>query len=177
MLLNYNYDNANKVLAMFNEGKLATLNIERPVSNEKKFVMNYTLVTEYPSDYQMKIKRAMSNPNSYPVRIKVTELFNQFIENQATDTVIEFSLYFTAVDSLICKCTSKCQFGGNNDCVTGEQIEECIDDLDGIITKLGIGSVKVDNWFKKEGAGKNKRNVPLTLTDLSIMIRHALMGE
>lgn len=175
MLLDYNYDNANKVLAMFNEGKLATLNVSCLIPEEKKYVMEYTLVTEYPSDCQIKIKKAMSNQNSYPVRMRVTELLNQFIENQATDTVINFNLNFTAVDSLICKSTSQCQFGSNTACITDKQLCECLDDLDGIITKMGVGPVKIDNLFRKEGSGKNRKNVPVTLSDLSATIRQALM--
>ena len=111
MLLEYSYDNANKILAMFNDGKLATLNVH-PVmvsKEESKFVMEYTLVTEYPSDQQMKIKKTMSNPNSYPVRMRVAEQLNQFIEAFAVDAVINFTLSFTAVESLVCRSNSQCQ--------------------------------------------------------------------
>ena len=176
MLLEYNYDNANKVLSMFNEGKLATLNIRQVVVPEEglKYVMEYSLTTEYPSEQQMKIKKAMSNANSYPVRMKVTEQLNQFIEANAVDGVISFSLSFNATDDLVCRSTSQCQFSNNAFNTTDKQISDCIDKLEGLVTKMGIGPVKLQ-VYRKEGSGKNKRHVQLTMSDLTDIIRHALM--
>lgn len=176
MLLEYSYDNANKILAMFNDGKLATLNVH-PVmvsKEESKFVMEYTLVTEYPSDQQMKIKKTMSNPNSYPVRMRVTEQLNQFIEAFAVDAVINFTLSFTAVESLVCRSNSQCQFSNGATNTTDKQINDCVDKLDALITKMGVGSVKLD-VYKKEGSGKNKRTTAVTLSELTDIIRRTLM--
>jgi hypothetical protein len=176
MLLEYSYDNANKILAMFNEGKLATLNVHPVVvsKQESKFVMEYTLITEYPSEQQVKIKKAMSNPNSYPVRMRVTEQLNQFIEASAVDAIINFTLSFTAIEGLVCRSSSQCQFGNAITNTTDKQIKDCVDKLDALITKMGVGSVKLE-VYRKEGSGKNKRNVPLTLSEVTDVIRQTLM--
>ena len=179
MLLEYSYEKANKVLTMFNEGKLATLEIHNvsPSDDDKKFVMDYTLVSEYPTSQQMRIKKAMSNPESFTVRMRITEILNKFIENQITNTVVRFNLSFTAVETLICRSNVQSQFSGNSSVVTDKEIQSCIDKFDNIITKMGIGSTKLDNVYRKEGSGRNKKNIPVTLSDLSDMLRHILMEE
>ena len=48
------------------------------------------------------------------------------------------------------------------------------DKLDALITKMGVGSVKLD-VYKKEGSGKNKRTTAVTLSELTDIIRRTLM--
>jgi hypothetical protein len=106
--------------------------------------------------------------------MRVTEQLNQFIEASAVDAIINFTLSFTAIEGLVCRSSSQCQFGNAITNTTDKQIKDCVDKLDALITKMGVGSVKLE-VYRKEGSGKNKRNVSLTLSEVTNVIRQTLM--
>ena len=170
MLLEYSYDNANKILNMFNEGKIATLEIA-PVAGSDKFAMEYTLITEYPSAQIAKIRLAMSNPNSFSVRTKVTHLLNEFIEHQTTNTVVKFRLSFSAINSMVCSSSSVCQYGNTHVSTLSKEISDCVDNLERLVTKLGISYNSVPDMYCKKG---KKKNMPVTVKDLVTVLKNIL---
>ena len=179
MILEYNYDKANKVLEYFKNGDIAYLSIQQKVKGsegESEFVMEYILITDYPEPKQNLIRTALSN--SLPLRLDVISLLNKFIENQITDNVSEFYLTFNAVN--VQKCTIDyrftCKSKVNNVCKHVELLN-CLDRFDSLITKMGVSDTKLENVFKKEGSNRSKKYTQLTISDISKALRDTLAEE
>lgn len=174
MILEYSYDKANTVLDYFKQSKLATLDI-RTVDErgETKFVMEYTLIEEYPEERQRLIKEVLAN--SLPERLQLTNMLNQFIENQILNNVNSFTLKFNAVKVRKCeiKYSSSYKQTVVNENLTRELIE-CLERYDNIITKMGISDQPTANIYRKEGQGRSKKYVPLTIKDVANTLRRSL---
>ena len=79
MVLEYSYDKANEILTLFKDSKIATLNIQ-PTKSEDGIVylMDYTLIDTYVENKQKNMRKVLNE--SLPERLRVAELFNNFIE-------------------------------------------------------------------------------------------------
>lgn len=181
MILEYSYDKINMVLDYFKQSKLATLDIrtikEKRIDGETKFVMEYTFVEDYPEPRQSLIREVLAD--SLPERLQLTNVLNQFIENQILDNVNEFSLKFNAVKVRKCEIIYSSSYkqviteGKNNI----KELEKCLEKLDRIITDMGVGDNTTANIYRKEGNGRNKKYIPLTVKDVSNTLRKSLVEE
>ena len=179
MLLEYSYDKANQVLEYFKNSELATLDIKtvrtRGLDFEIKFVMEYTFIKDYPEPKQNLIRKALSE--SLPERLQLSNVFNQFIENQVLDNVKDFSLRFNAVNVKKCEfaysSTYKQAAKETNLC---NELIKCLEKLDRIILTMGVTETET-NLYKKEGSGRSKKYVPLTIKDVSDTFRQSLLEE
>lgn len=179
MILEYSYDKANKVLEHFKNGDIAYLSIQQKVKGsecESVFVIEYTLITDYPEPKQNLIRTALSH--SLPLRLDVIHLLNKFIENQIIDNVSEFYLTFNAVS--VQKCTIDYRFTCKskvNDACKHVELSNCLDKLDSLITKMGVSDVTLENIFKKEGNSRSKKYTRLTISEISKSLRNILTEE
>lgn len=175
MILEYNYDNGNKVLDLFKESKLATLNIKTIRNDdETKFVMEYTLIEDYSSKLQEAIRKVLDS--SLAERLQLVGVLNDFIENQILNNVIDFSLKFNTVH--VNKCEISYSFShkqaveNNNNSVL--ELVKCLEQYDRLITKMGIADQEVPGIFKRTGSGKSKKYTQLTIGTISDALRQAI---
>ena len=175
MLLEFTHENANKVLALFNEGNLAQLNVNPVVvDNERRFVFNYVTMDSLDTHGKSIALKTLNNPNSYMTRMRVTEILNKFIENMATNTVVRFELEFSVINRATVLLNTQVQFAKESNTVTDKSIKDCLDELSGIVTKMGVAPVKVDGIFRREGAGKHKKNVTMTVSGVVDVLKEIL---
>lgn len=179
MILEYSYDKAVKVLEYFKNGDIAYLSIQPQVKGsegESTFAMEYTLITDYPEPKQNLIRTTLSN--SLPLRLDIVSLLNKFIENKTIDNIDEFYLTFNAVNVQKCDidyrltCKSKV-----NDVCKHNELANCLDRLDSIITKMGVSDTKVENVYCKEGGSRSKKYTQLTISDISKVLREMLSED
>lgn len=175
MILEYNYDKGNTVLEYFKQSKLATLDIKTTKENgEIKFVMEYTFVEDYPEPRQNLIREVLAN--SLPERLQLANVLNQFIENQILDNVNDFTLRFNAVKVRKCEITYSSSYKqAVKDTNLTQELIKCLERYDRIVTEMGIADQVTANIFKREGGGRNKKYVPLTIQDVGNTLRQSLM--
>ena len=177
MILEYNYDKANEILTLFKDSKIATLNIQPKTTDEETvYLMEYTLIDSYIEKKRNDIRRVLNE--SLPERLRVAELLNDFIEHQALNSVKEFKLTFNVVDVQRCEITYSVSFDKEASNVSDiKQLQKCLEQYDSIITRMGVNDITVPNIFRKEGSGKNRKNMPLTVKEIGEILRHALVEK
>ncbi len=181
MILEYSYDNANLVFDLFKQSALATLDIKTITEGDKpRFIMEYALVNDYPEVRQDAIRKVLSE--SLNERLQLVNVLHQFLENAILDNVKEFNLHFNAVQVRKCQILYSSSFGVKNPNVKSPesnvtQMERCLEQFDHIVTEMGVSAQTIPNVFKREGSGRNKKYVSLTIADLAKALRHALTEE
>lgn len=178
MLLEFTHENANQVLSLFNEGNIAHLDIKAvTVDNKRRFVFNYTTMDSLDTHNRSVAMKTLNNPNTYTVRMRVTEMLNKFIENMATDTVVRFALEFSVVDRTTPFLSTQVQFAKEVNTVTDKCIADCLKELDSVVTKMGIAPVKVDGVFKRESGNKGRKHSAMTVAEIVSALRSVLVVE
>ena len=175
MILEYNYDKGNYILDLFKNAELATLNIKKVKGgDEDKFVMEYTLTSDYSEDRQAAIKQVLSE--SLSERLQLANVLNQFIENQILNNVVDFSLKFNAVKVRKCEITYSSSYKqAVQNISTIQELVSCLERLDRIVTEMGIADQATDNIYRREGNGRNKKYVQLTIKEISDTLRQSLV--
>lgn len=181
MILEYNYDKGNFILELFKKAELATLDIktikERRPDGETKFVMEYTLVEDYAEPRRNLIREVLSE--SLPERLQIAAVLNQFIENQIQNNVNDFSLKFNAVKVRKCEIS----YSSSYKQVQPQKVDllkeliSCLERYDHIINEMGISNQVTGNIYRREGSGRNKKYVSLTIKDVGNILRQSLMEE
>lgn len=174
MILEYNYDNGNKILNLFKESKLATLDVKTVKDGDEiKFVMEYTLVEDYPEARQELIKEVLAE--SLSERLQLANVLNKFIENQAIDNVNNFVLKFNTVKVRKCEISYSSSYKQQiKETSSVEELMKCLEKLDHIIVEMGISNQEIPGLFMKDGKGKSKKYVPLTIKDMEFTLRQLL---
>lgn len=179
MILEYNYDKGNIVLEHFRKAELATLDIRKALDADEsvKFVMEYTFVKDYPEPKQNLIREVLSN--SLSERLQLVNILNQFIENQILDNVQDFSLRFNVVNVRKCEITYSSSYKQTTKKTVNliDEFVKCLEQYDHIVTEMGVANQVAANIFRKEGSGRNKKYVPLTIKDIGNTLRKSLMEE
>lgn len=179
MLLEYSYDKANDILEMFKQSELASLTIskgEKDESGVSTFVMEYTLIKDYPEPKQNMIKAVLTD--SLPERLQLSSILNQFIENQILDNVNDFSLKFNAVNVRKCEINYSSSYKQQVENVSLiNQLLNCIERYNTIITKMGIADQTSKNIYRKEGGNRQKKYTLLTMKDIGDTLRDSLREE
>lgn len=178
MLLEYSYDKVNKVIDLFRKSAVASLSIKKAghLSNPK-YVMEYRLVEEFDGPKQNRIIEALNN--SLVERLNIVSVLNTFIEKQSLDLVNDFSLSFNAIGVKECQIDYSFSYKNTPEdtaCPIVE-LEQCLENYDRLITKLGVADQTVPNIYKREGTGRSKKNIPVTLQEVSCILRQALASE
>ena len=186
MLLEYNYDNGHKILEAFKNSELATLNIstvkEKDSNDKVRFVMEYTLIKDYPEERQAAIRDILAN--SLSERLQLVNILNKFIENQILDNVNNFSLKFNTVKVRKCEIFYSFSFGskvgiGSNQGETSslKDLTTCLEKFDHIIIDMGIANQSTDSIYRREGTGRSKKYIPLTFKEVSDILRQSLVED
>lgn len=178
MILEYSYDSANIVLELLKGSKIASLTVAK---HEDTYAMEYTLIEDYSEAKQVFIRKNLAD--ALPQRLKVVELMNQFVENQILGLVNSFSLSFDAVNKRKCQIQYSVSFGKTrSNTENGEQhkepvvqMQKCLEQFENILLQLGVQDQTV-NVYRREGSGRNKKHVQLTLQGVVEEIRKSLEG-
>ena len=176
MILEYSYDSANIILDLLKGSKLASLTVAK---QGETYAMEYTLIEDYSEAKQVFIRKSLTE--ALPQRLKVVSLMNQFVENQILGTVNNFALSFDAVNKRKCQIQYSASFGKTKKISDeGElhkeqvvQMQKCLEQLDNILIQLGAQDQLV-NVYHKQGTGRNKKYVQLTLQNTVAEIRKSL---
>lgn len=175
MILEYSYDKMNFILDLFRESKIASLTISKGADS---YVMEYTKLEDL-SPEDLKFAKETLN-NSLPERLNAVNVLNQFMEKQIMNTVIEFSFRFNVVRTRKCQISYTCNYSDNAQDESKrltEQLIQCLENYDRIVTEMGIADQKTPNIFEKSGNGKNKSYSALSIRDVGNVLRHALVGD
>ena len=181
MILEYSYDKGNFILDLFQKAELATLEIktlkEKGIDGETMFVMEYTLVEDYQEPRRKMIKEVLSE--SLAERLQIVTLLNQFIENQIQNNVNNFYLKFNAVKVKRCEISYSSSYKQAQPQKINllKELIGCLEKYDRIITEMGISNQTTANLYRKEGSGRSKKYIPLTIKDVGNILRHSLMEE
>ena len=177
MILEYSYDKANDILALFKDSKIATLNIQPKNTDEDAvYIMEYTLIDSYTEKKRNNMRKILNE--SLPARLRISELLNDFIEHQSLNNVEEFKLFFNIVDVDKCEITYFASFGQKANSISDiRQFQKCLEQYDSIITRMGVSDITIPNVFRKDGSGKNRKNISLTIKDIGKILRHTLMEK
>lgn len=179
MILEYSYDSANTILELLKGSKLASLTVAK---HGDVYAMEYTLIEDYSEAKQVFIRKNLAE--ALPQRLKVVELMNQFVENQILGLVNNFALSFDAVNKRKCQIQYSVSFAEKAKKVSeiGEQhnepvvqMQKNLEQLENILMKLGAQDQLV-NVYRREGSGRNKKHVQLTLQGAITEIRKSLEG-
>lgn len=171
MILEYSYDKANKILELLKESQLASLTVTKA---KDTYVMEYTLISDYPEQKQGLIRKVLSE--ALPQRLKLVNLMNQFIEKQILNLVDDFSIKFNSVN--VRQCDFKYAYGFKDDGSIQSQepiqtIETCLEQLENTVTKMGVAKQQVP-VYRREGTGRNKKYIQLTVQEFIATIRQSL---
>lgn len=177
MILEYSYDKCNKIIELFKNSELATLEIKKVKNNEDEhYIMEYTLIADYTEDRQTAIRNALSE--CLAERLQLVNILNQFIENQILNNVVDFSLKFNAVRVKKCVITYSSSYKqAPQDISLTQELINCLERYDNIITKMGISDQKINNVYRKEGNGRNKKYISLTIKEIGNVLRQSLMED
>lgn len=172
MILEYNYDKAMKVLELLKHNELANLMISE--TGDGIPVMEYKLINEYPGYIQRQIRRTLEEAMAR--RLQLIELLNNFIVSKAANEEIHLNLTFNAVS--VRKCKIEYSYEGRLLKATDEQntlkaLNACLERIDSLLVSMGVSSQKID-VFRKEGSGRGKKYIPLTLKDFTCIVRKSL---
>jgi len=177
MLLEYNYDKGNLVLEMLKKSEIATLTISQVETgdNTSAFVMDYTLVSDYPEPKQNVIRKALAE--SLPERLQIVNVLNGFVEQQILNNVNSFSLKFNSVNVRKCQISYQTSYKSSEGSLNLlPELINVLERYEHIATKMGIMDQQT-NVFRKEAGGKGKKYTPLTIGEVSKALRQSLMED
>lgn len=170
MILEYSYDKANEVLDLLNKSQIASLTVTKA---EDTYVMEYTEISEYPEAKQSLIRKVLSE--ALPQRLKLVNLMNQFVEKQILGLVDDFTIKFNAVN--VRQCEFKYSYGFNDSVIQKQEpiqiIETYLEQLERTVINMGASEQQVPA-YRKEGTGRNKKYVQLTMQEFIATIRKTL---
>ena len=175
MILEYNYDKGNFVLDLLKKSEIATLTISENKTEDGiiRYVMDYTLVSDYPEPKQNVIRKALSE--SLPERLQLVSVLNTFIEQQILNNVNSFSLKFNALNVRKCQISYSYSYKSQvEDVSLLPELIKTLERYEYIATKMGVMDQET-NVFRKEGGGKSKKYTPLTIGEVSKILRQSLM--
>jgi hypothetical protein len=173
MIYEYTYDIGMKVLQLFKEDKLATMLIQQDENG--KLIIDYTLKSEYDKEDREKIYA--NYHNNLSKRIEVVDLFNEFIEMQATDRVKVFTMDLNVTGDNGIKCKVSRAYTGEpiTPASATEDVEKTLARLEAELCNTGANALKINAYScAKSGKGNNKKYTQLTLGDLLEIIRESM---
>lgn len=172
MLLEYSYDNGMMVLDFLKRNKIVTLTISRKMDRD---MIEYTLFDEYLESKQNRIRQVLEN--SMAKRLSLITLLDNFIVTKSAGKNVMLSLKFSALNGPIAELTY--QLIG--DPALAEQMhddygdmQKALENIENLSTRLGIINTPLNKVFRKEGAGRNKKQVQLTVGDFIRIMREAV---
>ncbi len=171
MILEYSYDKANQIVSDFEKSKIASLTILKEADN---CVMEYTLVENLTDLQQAIATKTLSE--SLMERLQVVNILNKFIEAQIHNGVNNFALQFNVVDVKKCEINYSYSFQSpvEDNKSLFLKLEDCLEEFDLLITKLGIGDVELDNTYTKVSSRKYGK---ITMKDFGDAIRKELNND
>lgn len=171
MILEYSYEKATKVLELFKESKIASLDI---TEGGDSTIMEYTLIDEYPVHMQRQIRNTLAG--IMPRRLQLIEFLNNYIVTKSSGVDIKLELHFNAVSLKKAKIDYSYTGGPllkSSELDNLQALKACLDRVDQLVIAMGVSSQELD-VYKKDRSGRNKKYVPVTLRDFGFIFRKAL---
>lgn len=172
MLLEYSYDNATKVLGLLKQNQIVTLSIAEYLDT---LTIDYTLVEDYPEDKRGRIRKILSN--SMTKRLSMITLLDSFIITKSEGKDTRLKLTFNALHAPIAELSYRLV----GDPLITEQMHDNYSDMrkalervEKLSVELGIINAPLGNVFRKEGSGRNKKHIQLTVHDFIQIMRQAV---
>ena len=170
MISEYSYDVITKVIDLFQQSRIVTLNIED--CNEQALI-DYTTTEDYDASERLAISHTLRN--SLGTRLYVSNLLNQYIEKKSLDEVTKFFATFNAYGVKQCKFESSYQFSGKpfSQKTNTEMLKKGLEQIDRAIVNMGVSDQKTE-LYRREGSGKSKKYVALTMQEVAEKLRKEL---
>lgn len=172
MLLEYSYDNGMKVLDLLKQNKIVTLIIHEQLDT---LMIEYTLISDYPEAKQNRIRKVLEN--SMAKRFSLITLLDSFIITKSEGKNTRLKLSFNALHFPIAELT----YWLTGHPLIVEQMHDNYSDMrqalervEKLSIELGIINTPLGNVFRKEGTGRNKKQIPLTVNDFIHVMREAV---
>lgn len=177
MILEYSYDKANEIIELFKNSEIASLNITTfKDTDEPRFAMEYTLVKDCPETKQVLIRKALES--SLTERLQLVNVLNQFLENQILNNVKSFTLKFNAINVRKCQITYSSSYKSALKSTSSvSDLQRNLEQLDRTIVEMGISDQTTVDIYKKEGSGRSKKYIPLTIGEVLQTLRASLAEE
>lgn len=170
MVSEYSYDVITKVIDLFQQSKIVTFDIN---DVDGQAVIDYTTTEDYDASERLAISHALRD--SLGLRLYVSNLLNQYIEKKSLDEVIKFIAKFNAYGVKQCKFDSSHQFSGRqlSQKAATQMLEKGLEQIDRAIVNMGV-SDQTTSFYRREGSGKSKKYVALTMQEVAEMLRKEL---
>lgn len=172
MLLQYSYDAAMEVLDLLKENKIARLTVKE---QDGVTAIEYRLISEFPYQTQVKAQQILSE--NLHDRLYLVKLWNDFVVSKSAGRDVHLDLKFNVAN------TEKFEF---THCLVGnliyshaenteyERVQRLLESLEQTLTVMGVHGQQLVNVYRKEGTGRSKKHIPLTLGDLLFYVRKAV---
>lgn len=172
MILEYSYDKTNDIIDLLNKSQIASLTVTK---TDETVIMDYTLISDYPEQKQGLIRKVLSE--ALPQRLKLINIMNQFLENQILGLVDDFNINFNAVN--VRQCEFKYSYGFSKKAAVKQEpiqtIETCLEQLERAIVNMGASEQTIPA-YRKEGTGRNKKYIQMTMQDFVTILRQSMEG-
>ena len=172
MLLEYSYDNATKVLELLKRNEVVTLSIAEQMDT---LVIEYTLLSDYPETKQNRIKKVLEN--SMTKRLSLITLLDSFIITKSEGKDTRLKLNFNALHFPVAELAYRLV---GHPLITEQMhdnygdMQKALERVEKLSVELGIINTPLGNVFRKEGSGRNKKQIPLTVNDFIQVMRRAV---
>lgn len=172
MLLEYNYDSATDILELLKQNQIASLQLKE---KDGTVAIEYRLISEFPQSVQAKAQQVLSE--ALNDRLYLVKLWNDFFISKAAGCDVHLTIKFSAVyveelqfthrlvGNLIYSVPENTEY---------EKLQHCLSTLEETMTHMGIHGQQLVNVYRKEGSGRSKKHIPMTLGDLIFYVRKAV---
>lgn len=172
MLLQYSYDNAMEILDLLKANKIGKLHVQE---RNGEIAIEYNLISEYPHPTQVRAQQLLSD--NLNERLFLVKLWNDFAISKSAGRDVHISIHFNVIYTKQLEFTHS--LSGNllystPENTEYEKLQRCLEALERTMTHMGITGQQLVNVYRKEGSGRSKKHIPLTLGDLVFYVRKAV---
>lgn len=172
MLLQYNYDVAMDLLELLKKNEIGRLAVKE---KDGVIAIEYELISKFPHPTQVKAQKLLSE--NLHDRLYLIKLWNDFVVSKSAGRDVHLDITFNVIN------TDKFEFThllvgnliyskpGNTDY---ERVNRLLDALEHTLTHMGVHGQQLVSVYRKEGTGRSKKHIPLTLGDLLFYVRKAI---
>lgn len=190
MILYYTYDKMKKIIEMFEREEICSIKIEKVpglLNTKDSYSIEYIRFSELSGSVLENARKIFEL--CLPERIRVMQMLNDFIEHSLVNAVKNFDLIFKTdcVNYRVFNYTI--QFDDISNIASAPEIKEheyiqpkdnmkrllqALSYYDDVVLDMGIANQKIPNVFRKEGTGKNRKSIPVTIKDIGDLVRITL---
>ena len=168
----YSYDEVKELIRQFGNSNVAQIDLED--KEDGTFALSYLLISDVQNIKSVRNMDSLIRKN-LAKRLYISDLLNRYLEKKSLGKVMNFCIHFNIKDTETLELTSSWGYttlpDSHNDHV--DYLNKCLEQYDMLITKLGAVDQQVE-LYRKTGKGKRCKYEPVTLGDISEVLRKAL---